>query len=86
MHRGSERRLPVSPRWLVADWVGAVLLAAGVLGLNGSSAGFAPARGDPQAGWTLVVVGAGLMAFAAVKLVAELRARPQPRRSSFTSR
>ena len=74
MRRGSERRLPVSPRWLVVDMVGAVLLAAGVLGLTGGSAGVAPALGDPQVGWTLVAVGAGFMAFAAVKLLAELRA------------
>lgn len=75
MSRGLERRLAVSPRWLVVDCIGGVLLVAGVLGLTGNAAGFAPALGDPQIGWTLIVVGVALMAFAAVKLVAELRAR-----------
>ena len=74
MRHGPERRLTVSPRWLVVDCIGGVLLAAGVLGLTGNAAGFAPGLGDPQIGWTLLVVGVGLMAFAAVKLVAELRA------------
>lgn len=75
MSRGPERRLSVSPRWLVMDCIGGVLLVVGVLGLTGTGAGIAPALGDPQIAWTLIVVGAGLMAFAAVKLVAELRAR-----------
>jgi dipeptide/tripeptide permease len=68
------------------DCIGGVLLVAGVLGLTGNAARFAPALGDPQIGWTLIVVGSGLMAFAAVKLVAELRASAQARRSSLTSR
>jgi hypothetical protein len=80
LSRGPERRLTVSPRWLVVDSIGGVLLVAGVLGLTGNAAGFAPALGDPQVGWTLIVVGLGLMAFAAVKLVAELRARGAPGR------
>ena len=75
MSRGPERRLNVSPRWLVVDCIGGVLLVVGVLGLTGSAAGFAPALGDPQIGWTLIVVGVALMAYAAVKLVAELRSR-----------
>ena len=75
MSRGPERRLNVSPRWLVVDCIGGVLLVVGVLGLTGSAAGFAPALGDPQIGWTLIVVGVALMTYAAVKLVAELRAR-----------
>ena len=75
MSRGPERRLNVSPRWLVVDCIGGVLLVVGVLGLTGSAAGFAPALGDPQIGWTLIVAGVALMAYAAVKLVAELRAR-----------
>jgi hypothetical protein len=57
------------------DCIGGVLLVVGVLGLTGTVAGVAPALGDPQIAWTLIAVGAGLMAFAAVKLVAELRAR-----------
>ena len=57
------------------DCIGGMLLVVGVLGLTGPVAGVAPALGDPQTAWTLIVVGAGLMAFAAVKLVAELRAR-----------
>jgi len=73
--RGPERRLSISPRWLVMDCVGGVLLVVGVLGLTGAVAGVAPALGDPQIAWTLIVLGAGLIAFAAVKLVAELRAR-----------
>jgi hypothetical protein len=75
VNRGPERRLTVSPRWLVMDCIGGVLLVVGVLGLTGTVAGVAPALGDPQVGWTLIIVGVGLMAFAAVKLVAELRAR-----------
>jgi len=84
--RGPEGRLSISPRWLVMDCAGGVLLVAGVLGLTGAVAGVAPALGDPQIAWTLIVVGTGLMAFAAVKLVAELRAGAQARRSSLTSR
>jgi hypothetical protein len=61
--------------WLVLDVVGALMLAAGVLGLTGAGAGFAPRLGNPQVAWTLVVVGAGLMAIAAAKLLAALRAR-----------
>jgi hypothetical protein len=73
--RESERR-PVLPlRWLVLDGVGALMLAAGVLGLTGAGAGLLPRLGDSQVAWTLVVVGAGLMGFAAVKIVAALRAR-----------
>jgi len=75
LSRGPERRLNVSPRWLVVDCIGGVLLVVGVLGLTGSAAGFAPALGDPQIGWTLIGAGVALMAYAAVKLVAELRAR-----------
>jgi dipeptide/tripeptide permease len=86
LSRGPERRLTVSPRWLVMDCIGGMLLVVGVLGLTGTVAGVAPALGDPQIGWTLTIVGVGLMAFAAVKLVAELRAHGQPRRSSLTSR
>jgi dipeptide/tripeptide permease len=68
------------------DCIGGVLLVVGVLGLTGAGAGIAPALGDPEIAWTLIAVGAGLMAFAAVKLVAELRASAQARRSSLTSR
>jgi dipeptide/tripeptide permease len=84
--RGPERRFSISPRWLVMDCLGGVLLVVGVLGLTGTGADVAPALGDPQIAWTLIVVGAGLMAFAAVELVAELRAGAQARRSSLTSR
>lgn len=75
MSGGPERRRTVSPRWLVVDCIGGVLLVVGMLGLTGNVVGFAPALGEPQIGWTLIVVGAALMAYAAVKLVAELRAR-----------
>lgn len=75
MSCGTERRPTVSPRWLVMDCIGGVLLVVGVLGLTGTVAGVAPALGNPQIVLTLLVVGVGLMAFAAVKLVAELRAR-----------
>jgi hypothetical protein len=51
------------------------MLAAGVLGLTGAGAELVPHLGDPRVAWTLVVVGAGLMALAAVKIVAALRAR-----------
>jgi hypothetical protein len=71
--REFERRLPM--RWLVLDGAGALLLAAGVLGLTGAGAGLASRLGDPKVAWALVVVGAGLMAYAAVKIVAALRAR-----------
>lgn len=75
MNREPERRLPFPPLWLVVDAVGALMLAAGVLALTGAGAGLAPWLADPQVGWTLVVVGAGLLAIAAVKIVAALRAR-----------
>jgi hypothetical protein len=75
VQRDQQARSPVSPRWLVVDVAGALLLAAGVLGLTGAGAGFAPWLGDRQVAWTLVVVGAGLMTIAAVKLIAELRSR-----------
>jgi hypothetical protein len=75
MQRDPQPRFPVSPRWLVADVAGALLLGAGVLGLTGAGASLAPGLGDPQVAWTLVVVGAGLMAIAAAKIVAELRSR-----------
>jgi hypothetical protein len=74
MDSDTRRRFPVSPQWLVADVVGALLVAAGVIGLTGG-ASLAPRLADPQVAWTLVVAGAGLMAIAAVKIVAELRAR-----------
>jgi hypothetical protein len=73
--RESERRPALPLRWLVLDGAGALMLAAGVLGLTGAGAELAPRLGDPQVAWTLVVVGAGLMALAAVKIVAALRAR-----------
>ncbi|HSD43703.1 MAG TPA: hypothetical protein VLD36_17780 [Burkholderiales bacterium] len=76
MSRDSDRRrfaLPV--QWLVLDVAGALMLAAGVLGLTGAGARFAPPLGDAQVAWTLVVVGAGLMAIAAVKILGALRAR-----------
>lgn len=74
MRSAPRRRFPVSPRWLVADVLGVLLLAAGVIGLIGG-ASLAPQLADPQVAWTLVVLGTGLMALAAVKIVAELRAR-----------
>lgn len=74
MNRAPEHRLPFSPLWLVVDAIGALLLAAGVLGLTGAGARFEPRLADPQVGWTLVVVGAGLLALAAVKIVGALRA------------
>jgi dipeptide/tripeptide permease len=75
MNREPERRLPFSPLWLVLDTVGALLLAAGVLALSGAGARFDPRVAGPQVGWTLVVVGAGLLAIAAVKILGELRSR-----------
>jgi hypothetical protein len=75
VNRDPERRRSFPTQWLVMDAVGALLLAAGVLGLTGAGAGFVPRLGDPQVAWTLVVVGAGLMAIAAVQLLAALRAR-----------
>lgn len=74
MESDTRRRFPVSPQWLAADVAGSLLIAAGVLGLTGN-AGFAPGLADPQVAWSLVVVGAGLMAIAAVKIVTALRAR-----------
>jgi hypothetical protein len=75
MNREPERRLPFSPLWLVLDAIGALLLAAGVLALTGAGARFEPRLADPQVGWTLVVVGVGVLAIAAVKIVGELRDR-----------
>jgi hypothetical protein len=74
MHSETRRSLPVPPQWLVADVLGALLLAAGVIGLTGGTS-FVPALADPQVAWSLVAVGTGLMAIAAVKIVAALRAR-----------
>jgi hypothetical protein len=74
MNRPAERRLPFSPLWLVLDAIGALALAVGVLALTGAGAQFHPRLADPQVGWTLVVVGAGLLAIAAVKIVGALRA------------
>jgi hypothetical protein len=75
MNRPAERRLPFSPLWLVLDAIGALALAAGVLALSGAGARLDPRLADPQVGWTLVVVGAGLLAIAAVKIVGALGAR-----------
>jgi hypothetical protein len=74
MQSESRRGLPVPPQWLVADVLGALLLALGVIGLTGGMR-LVPALADPQVAWSLVAVGAGLMAIAAVKIVAALRAR-----------
>jgi hypothetical protein len=73
--RESEHRPALPLHWLVLDGLGALMLAAGVLGLTGAGAELVPHLGDPRVAWTLVVVGAGLMALAAVKIVAALRAR-----------
>ena len=64
MDSGPRRRFPVSPLWLVADVLGALLVAAGVIGLTGG-ASLAPRLADPQVAWTLVVVGAGPAGLAA---------------------
>lgn len=65
---------------VVANAVGVLLLAAGLVGLLVPDlANAVPALGDPTTAWTLLGAGIALDVGAAVAIVAHFRSRSRPR-------
>lgn len=65
-------RIPLD--WVVVDAIGALLAAAGVMGLMGSGERFLPILGNPLAAGACLAAGIALMGLALVQILRRMRA------------
>jgi hypothetical protein len=74
------RKLKIPLDWVIVDAIGALVAAAGVLGLTGGGASLHPLLANRTVAGLLLVTGMALMAIALVKILARMRASAQPTR------